>query len=354
MRIQAKDPRLISLIGSFLNSYLPLVRSRDTDTIESYRYSINIYIQFLHETKNVALKTIKSRDFSQENLTEFKSWLEASRNNVATTINHRLSDIRSFSKYLMKNGAISEIEYEKIREVEDVPDKRCIEFVWLSLEDIKLILKLVMQNRNHIRDYFLISLLYESGARINEILTLKLKDIRLVDDTDIDVHFLGKGNKHRITPLSGKIRTLFDEYCAKYHRPFETDQYLFYVIHNGNKVKMSPDNVARILSECENRAKEINPNMLHLHAHLFRRSRAMHLFQAGVPLPTVSDWLGHSQIETTRIYARVTEEMKKEATKALGKSESSVFSDDIEFKYENDEEMLRRLCGLPPQKNADK
>lgn len=72
----------------------------------------------------------------------------------------------------------------------------------------------------------------------------------------------------------------------------------------------------------------------------------MHLYQAGVPLPTISEWLGHSNIETTRFYAKVTEEMKREALHKLGDSDSSIFKDDVVFKYANDEDTIKRLCGL--------
>ncbi len=72
----------------------------------------------------------------------------------------------------------------------------------------------------------------------------------------------------------------------------------------------------------------------------------MHLYQAGVPLPTISEWLGHSNIETTRVYAKVTEEMKRDALHKLSDSDNSVFKDDVAFKYANDEDVIKRLCGL--------
>lgn len=72
----------------------------------------------------------------------------------------------------------------------------------------------------------------------------------------------------------------------------------------------------------------------------------MHLFQAGVPFPTISEWLGRSNIETTRFYAKVTEEMKREALHKLSDSDSSVFANDVAFKYANDEEVIKRLYGL--------
>ena len=72
----------------------------------------------------------------------------------------------------------------------------------------------------------------------------------------------------------------------------------------------------------------------------------MHLYQAGVLLPTISEWLGHSNIEMTHFYAKVTEAMKKEAPHKLSNSDSSVFKDDVVFKYANDGDTIKRLCGL--------
>ena len=111
-------------------------------------------------------------------------------------------------------------------------------------------------------------------------------------------------------------------------------------------VSMSKDNVSRILADCEKAIRKGRPELIHLHSHLFRRSRAMHLYQAGVPLPIVSEWLGHSNIETTSFYAKVTAEMKRDALHKLSESDKSVFKDDVAFKYAGDEEMLKRLCGL--------
>ena len=72
----------------------------------------------------------------------------------------------------------------------------------------------------------------------------------------------------------------------------------------------------------------------------------MHLYQAGVLLPTISEWFGHLNIEMTRVYAKVTEAMKKEAPHKLSDSDSSVFKDDVVFKYANDKDTIKRLCGL--------
>ena len=346
MRIKAKDPNLVSIMGEFMRTYLSGVRNRDDDTIASYRYSINLFVAYLEAENKVTVLTMQASDFNQKNIIGFIAWLRSKRNNVATTINHRLSDIRGFCKYLYKKRAIALDEYEAIREISDVDDDRVIDFTWLSTNEVCQILKSTESNRDAIRDRFLLSLLYESGARINEVLSLKLLDIKTTSNDEADVHFYGKGKKHRITPLSKEIWHQFDRYCEKYHPARIQEDLVFYSFRNGRRNKMSSDNVSRILKGCEEKVCNSNPNLIHLHSHLFRRTRAMHLYQAGVPLPTISEWLGHSNIETTRFYAKVTEEMKRKALHKLSDSDSSVFKDDVAFKYANDEDVIKRLCGL--------
>lgn len=104
MRIKAKDPALIALTGEFLKVYLPSVRSGDGGTIDSYRHSINLYLQFLQYTYGTTIMTVRSCDFSQENIAAFMSRLRNSRGNAATTASHRLSDIR---------GGVLPLPYEK-------------------------------------------------------------------------------------------------------------------------------------------------------------------------------------------------------------------------------------------------
>ena len=110
---------------------------------------------------------------------------------------------------------------------------------------------------------------------------------------------------------------------------------------------MSRDNVERMLRECEaTLKKEGMPELQHLRTHLFRRSRAMNLYQKGVSLAMIQEWLGHSRIETTRFYAKVTELMKRDTLTKLAEGNHAVFSADVEFKYADDDAMLRRLSGL--------
>ncbi|WP_025642763.1 tyrosine-type recombinase/integrase [Schnuerera ultunensis] len=120
---------------------------------------------------------------------------------------------------------------------------------------------------------------------------------------------------------------------------------MFYTTRKGITGKMSPDNVARFLSTYEKAARIVNPVLPHLHPHLFRHARTMHLYQAGMPLPLVSEWLGHSQLETSLIYAYADTEMKRAVADKVINAKNSVFTNE-KFRYQDDEETIKRLYGL--------
>ncbi len=124
---------------------------------------------------------------------------------MATTVNHRLSDLRGLCRFLLKKVIITEDCYEAVREVNDVKDDRVRNFEWLSVEDVSAILNKAACSRNPVRDRFLLSLMYESGARVAEVLALKVGDVSPSKGGGADVRIFGKGSKPRITPLSEEI-----------------------------------------------------------------------------------------------------------------------------------------------------
>lgn len=347
--MKIKDPELFRLIKEFLTVYLFKIRQKSINTVDSYRYAINLYLACIMESKAKKLKDIEIIDFRQNNILEFMEWLKSSRNNEVTTINQRLSHIRSFCTYLVKNRKMEQVDLNEIIEIAPLHDMRKTEMIYLSIEDVKQVLEQPnISKKTGIRDKFFIALLYDSGCRVQELLDLKLKDLIIKESDESELHVIGKGRKYRVTPVTKDVVRLFKEYYKIFHADFSHSQneYLFYIVRKGFSLQMSADNVQRFLGVYEKSAKKINPRLNHLHPHLFRHSRAMHLYIAGVPLPLVAEWLGHSNPETTQIYAQATIEMKRKAVKKLEDNENSVFKDDITFKYIDDDEIIKKLSGL--------
>ena len=111
---------------------------------------------------------------------------------------------------------------------------------------------------------------------------------------------------------------------------------------------MSPDNVSKFIKKYGEMARSMHAEIpTHLHPHMFRHSRAMHLYRNGMPLPLLSEWLGHAQMHTTlTYYANADTKMKQEAIEKATSSFNPLFSDDLEIDWENDDEMIKKLCGL--------
>lgn len=345
-----KINELFITIKTFIQFYLVTVRKLSKNTVESYKKTLDLYIRFISLYKNKDYFSVDKSDFTRDNIVLFMNWLAESRNNAPPTVNLRLSNIKVFCAYLMKDNLLDQAELYAINEIKDVTDERVKEFIWLSLEQTKILLSLPDEtDRLGIRDKFFIALLYDSGCRLDEILSLKCGDFKIFNDGYAEIHVVGKGRKFRITALSDKIIPIYNKYMTRFHRSELTsdiNMYLFYTNYKRSFNKMSEDNGQKILKNYDIPAQTCDPQMPHLHPHLLRRTRAMHLYFAGVPLYMVSEWLGHSQIETTQVYAQATVEMKRKALKKLEDKEESVFEKDQKFKYEDDEEVLKQLYGL--------
>lgn len=339
------DPQLFKNIKAFLTVYLPIIRVKSPNTVAAYRDTLNLFISFLKDTKNLNLNQITTEHFNCDNVLSFLEWLETVRKNSLTTRNQRLISIRAFCRYLVGENILAYDTYSQIQQIDKKPvAERVIKDI-LSVSDIKLILKMPdISKKTGIRDRFYIALLYDSGCRDQEILDLKLSDIKVNGDIS-NLSVVGKGTKFRVTPLSKEVTSMFKQYVSIFHPDSIQGDSLFYTVRKSIKGKMSPDNVARFLNAYEKSAKVVNPALPHLHPHLFRHARAMHLYQAGMPLPLVSEWLGHSQLETSLIYAYADTEMKRAASDRITNAENSVFTNE-KFKYQDDEETIKKLYGL--------
>lgn len=139
------------------------------------------------------------------------------------------------------------------------------------------------------RDQFFLTLMYDTAARNGEMLKLKLSDLNTDHAT---IYLFGKGSKPRLVPVSKETLRMFDRYRSLFHNDSEKDTYLFYTKHQGKKTPMSEDNVARFLKGYAVNARKKNGHVpANVHPHMFRHSRAMHLYQGGMPLPYFRNFL---------------------------------------------------------------
>jgi integrase len=202
--------------------------------------------------------------------------------------------------------------------------------------------------RKGLRDMFLMLFLYKTGARIQETLDIRLRDIQFGKTPSVTLH--GKGAKIRSVPLRENTVEHLKEYIKMFHADenFYSDTYLFYTIRGGLKKRMTEDNARDFIQKygvsARNVCAEVPENV---YPHLFRHSCAMSLYQSGVHLTLISEWLGHANFETTLIYAHADTEIKRKAIEKAIPNDTPLGELTNAERYKiDDEDVLKQLCGL--------
>ena len=310
-------------LTDFLAKYLPGNVGLSPNTIMSYRDTFSLFLEFCAEQKKIKPEKFTLNDLDRKLLEEYLEWLEKTRRCINSTRNVRLSAFHSFCRYL-------QLEFpdyiHQAQQILAIPMKktRKVSVEYITLDAMKFLLaKPDKRTREGRRDQVLLSLLYESGARVQELADLKVGDTRMAAPSTVKL--IGKGNKSRIVPIMKPMAELLKQYLKENNltEPHVFDYPLFC---NRSKNKLTRAGVTYIVKKYADKAIKESPELFpdKLSPHCFRHSKAMHLLQSEVNLVYIRDFLGHVDIQTTEIYARIDGEMKR---KALEKSINSVVSD---------------------------
>lgn len=296
-------------VRRFLGDYLPHQRAFSTHTIRSYRDSLKLLLQFTAGTmRRVADLTVG--DLMPEQIIAFLDSLEQRRGNDAATRNVRLSAIHSFFDYL---GAGWPEHLDQARRVLAITfkrtDHRTIDY--LEAEELRTLLAQI--DRRTVwgrRDYVLLALMFNTGARVQEVVALQTTDLRLTSPPS--VKFFGKGRRERICPLWPETARLLQQHIADTGLDTQSDQTLF---RNHRGDPLTRFGARLILQRHVTRAVVVLPALKHkrIHPHSLRHSTAMHLLKSGVDLSTIAHWLGHTSINTTHKYVTIDLAAKRAA-----------------------------------------
>lgn len=199
-----------------------------------------------------------------------------------------------------------------------------------------------------LRDSFLMLMMYDTGARIQGVLDIRICDIKLGKSPTVTL--LEKGSKTHPVPLMKPTVDHLKNYMKAFH-PGESvysEQYLFYTICRGCKTQMDQSTVRKFMAAYANAARERCPEIPpNVHPHMLRHSRAMHLYQHGMDLTLVSQWLGHAQLDTTLIYAHADTEHKRTAIEAASPAGSPLKMKLNSKRFTvTDDETLKKLYGM--------
>lgn len=332
-------------IRDFLGTYLPKVKNSSPNTISSYRTTLALFVSYLQDGLNCSIYDMSASMITQPTIVGFLDWCSDERLNGATTLNNRLSAMKTFFTYLVqyKDASLS-VSSNEIADIHKLPEEDSGPHEYLTQNQMSILFGLPKKNtRFGLRDLMLMSLMYDSACRIDEILSLKLSCIKYSGGLCY-INVTGKGRKTRNLPLGKTVEGLIREYLAVFHKDKDKNDYMFYVKRDNVRRQMSQDNSARILNKYEKLATPIDATFPHLHAHLLRHTRSQHWYDGGINLEEIALLLGHSQLTTSLIYTFFDVNRKRIAIeKALG-------SDDPLFIAEApmvlDEDIIKKLYGL--------
>lgn len=334
-----RDSNFWQMARSYLHDYMPVIRNLSDKSVEAYKQSLKIYLQFLESEKDLVNEKVDFNAFTKDNVKDFIAWLKT-KECAAKTINLRLTAIRSFLKYCSEEDFELRGIYSEICSIKKMKEDK-YPIVYLQQSATTAILSAIdTLTAKHRRNRMMLILLYDTGARVQELADMNISSLHLREKNPY-VTLVGKGKKTRNVPLLNKTVQHLNEYLKEFH-PNLNEQPLFYSLLDGKPHRLSTDSISLILKTAADKARTTcNDVPKNVHCHMIRKTKAMDLYRNGVPMPFIMQLLGHESMSTTSgFYAFATLEMMSEA---MNKVTPSQDKEEKLWKNENMKKLLYTL-----------
>lgn len=292
-------------LAEYFNIYLPINKKCCKNTISSYADGFVALFQFFKEIKGIPHYRINYSDITIKTMDEYLLWLQNEKNYSAASQKQRISALSSFLKYASGREIVSLGAYNAVSQTQTPKVPRTV-FPYFSAKEIHILLSISeMEGKSGSRDVTLLALLYDSGARAQEIYDILIGDITFAKTSTIRIH--GKGNKTRELPISSDVVKLIKRYLAERGKTLKDnrDEHLF---PSQRSDRITTACIRNLVRKYVTLAKSNHPEYFKEEGyspHSFRHSKAVHMLEAGVPLIYIRNFLGHESVQTTEIYLRI-------------------------------------------------
>lgn len=338
--------KLSACLVQFFDQYLIGLKGASKHTVKTYRDTFTLFLPFAAQHHDCAISTLEVEHLTVNLIMAFLDFLETERNNTAATRNLRLATFKSLAKMIR-------ILHPEHRDVADrllnIPQKRAQKKLigFLSQDEILKVVKIVnLQRKEGFRDYTILHLLFDSGARASEITTL---DLDYFDPEKKTLAILGKGNRYRLLELWPKTVQLLQQYIAT-HRIKPKPGYDNRLFINQRGEEFTRHGIYNLCKKYLQLALQVNRTK-NLHpVHSFRHSCAMNMLANGEPLTDIKNRLGHENIQSTMTYLQLNLTRKREVQKRFIEYTQTLLPDDSKIEelidWQNKKETLAWLDSL--------
>ena len=305
-------------LTNFLTHFLAAQRNLSPNTIKAYRDVFTLLLRFCRDGRGIALERLSLAQIDAPLVESFLHHLGKDRHASICTQNHRLAVLHAFFRYVQSEVPERMLQCQQILAI---PLQRHARpnVGYLSKEDLAQILAQPdLRSREGRRDAVLLSVLYDTGARVQELIDLSAGDVRLASPAQ--VRLMGKGRKMRAVPLMDATVQLLRDHLREngLDRPEHAERPLF---QNRQGGRFSRSGVRYVLQNYVRTVRRDHPGFTQpVSPHSLRHTKGMHLLQSGVSLEIIRDFLGHVDAKTTQIYARANLEMKRKALEKVAEN----------------------------------
>jgi len=288
-----------NMAKEYIHHHLPDIRKSSPNTVSAYRDSINHYIGYLEQQKMLLRKNISFTDFDRNNLKEYMDEMLNKKQLAPKTCNLRLTAVHSLLEYASNECAELMAVYLNACSVKGIKaSSGPIEF-FESSQMKSLLSAPDTSKKTERRNQMMLIMMYDLAVRVSELLEMKINSVHLKSDVPY-VTVYGKGRKYRNIPVMAKTQQHLVRYLKEFHESHNSDAYLFYAVSHGEMHRLSSDTVEsmikRYVARCVSAGTEMPDKF---NCHMIRKTRAMDLYQNGVPLTHIQQLLGHEQLSTT-------------------------------------------------------
>ena len=318
-KVKNESVELTNYISKYLTEYIKYNKSTSECTLKSYKETLKLYLEYL-EYLGITINNISYDCFNTKNIENWLIYLKDKRKNSNQTINLRLTSLKVFLEFLGKQDISLLYIYTEASTIVKRKTTK-IKVKGISKKAIQTLLNSINQaTKDGRKDLTMFILMYNTGARLNEILSLKLKDV-VLNVKEPYISIIGKGNKMRCLYLLPKTVEHLQRYINENHINSEDKDYLFYSKIKGKQSKLSEQSVEKQLRKWALIAnKQCSEIPLNFHPHQLRHSAATHWLDDGMNIVQISYLLGHEQLQTTMVYLEITTAQKAKALETIDNS----------------------------------